>query len=105
MRELRFIVDRLKLKKDLDCDFRNIVAGSVGYLRAVFETTSEWSGCAMVARFSGDGKEDFAPVVDGKCVIPSSVLGGRSFMVQLLGTRGDDYRIASTEVIVLQKEA
>lgn len=105
MRELRFIADKQKLKKDQDCDFKNIVSGSVGYLSAVFVTTSEWNGCAMVARFSGDGKEDFAPVVDGKCVIPSSVLGGRSFMVQLLGTRGDDYKIASTEVIVLQKEA
>lgn len=105
MRELRFIAEKQKLKKDLDCDFRNIVAGSVGYLRAVFETTSEWNRCAMVAKFSGGGNEDFAPVVDGKCVIPESVLGGRSFVVQLLGTRGDGYKIASTEVIVLQKEA
>lgn len=91
------------MKKDPNCDFGSIVAGSIGYLEAEFQTTSDWSNCTLIAYFTGDGKEEYMPVINGKCDIPSEVLGGVSFTVQLVGTRDADYKVISTRETILQK--
>ena len=103
MRVLKFIVNRQRMSKDPNADFQNIVAGSVGYLYASFDMSSDWNGCMVVAHFTGDDKEDFMPVINGKCSIPDEVLTGRFFTVQLIGTSGDDFKIISTRELVLQK--
>ena len=103
MRTLRFIADRQRLSKDPSSDFKSIVAGSVGYLEAEFVTTGDWSGCALVAFFTDGTVEEYVPVIGNRCVIPSSVLKGKAFMVQLIGTIGDAYKIISTRDIILQK--
>ena len=43
------------------------------------------------------------PVVNGKCKIPSNVLKDKAFTVQLVGTKGDEFKITSTMEPVLQK--
>ena len=105
MRTLTFIVDKQRLRKDPKCDFGSIVAGSIGYLEAEFQTTSDWANCTMVAHFTGidDETEEYMPVVGGTCVIPSNVLNGKAFSVQLIGNIGNDYKLVSTREIILQK--
>lgn len=105
MRTLRFTVNKQRLRKDPKCDFGSIVAGSVGYLEAEFSTTSDWTNCTMIAYFTGmdEETEEYMPVVNGKCEIPSNVLKGKAFSVQLIGNIGDDYKLVSTREIIMQK--
>ena len=58
-RILKFKVKKQRLTRDRNCDFSNIVAGSVGYLRARFNLSSEWDDCVKVASFWAEenGKE------------------------------------------------
>lgn len=103
MRTLKFVVDKQHLSKDPSSDFRSIVAGSVGYLEAEFVVSGDWSGCTLVAFFTGSGNEEYMPVVNGRCKIPSDVLKDKAFTVQLIGTKGENYKITSTMEPVLQK--
>ena len=57
MRTLRFTVDGQTIRKNPDCDFSGLVAGSVGYLRANFKFSKEWFGCTKAASFWFDGLE------------------------------------------------
>lgn len=52
MRELKFYVNGQRIKKDNTCDFSGIVAGTKGYLEAVFCFGSDWSGMSKVAVFT-----------------------------------------------------
>lgn len=102
MRTLKFIVNKQRMRKDSKTDFANIVAGTIGYLEAEFETTNDWNGCSIVAYFSGNEREEYMPVINGRCMVPENVLGGPAFTVQLIGTK-DNYRVVSTKEHVLQK--
>lgn len=105
MRTLRFIVDKQRMRKDPKCDFGSIVAGSIGYLEAEFKVSSDWANCAMIAYFTGmtEDEAEYEPVTNGKCKIPSNVLTGKAFTVQLIGTIGEDYKLVSTREIIMQK--
>ena len=107
MRTLRFTVNKQRLRKDPKCDFGSIVAGSVGYLEAEFETSTEWANCMLIAHFTDmedeNRAEEYMPVVNGKCEIPSNVLIGKAFSVQLIGNIGTDYKLVSTREIIMQK--
>lgn len=103
MRVLKFIVDRQIIIQDPGCDFKDIVPGTVGYLKAEFSFSSEWDNSIKVAAFYRNGNECPPQILkDGKsCTIPAEALKGRQFAIQLLGKK-DDVRITTNKVEVVQ---
>lgn len=103
MRTLNFVLDGQRLMKDKDCDFSNIVAGSVGYLKAKFQFSSEWSGCRKAASF-WVGEEEHAVMINAQneCVIPSDALKNDSFKVSVTGMK-DGYQITSSKIKIKQE--
>lgn len=103
MRTLRFIVDKQIIKQDPNCDFDNIVPGSVGYLRAEFSFSKEWDGTAKVAAFIRNGNECPPQILeDGKsCTIPAKALTNRKFTIKVFG-KNKDFMIATNEIEVIQ---
>lgn len=104
MRTLDFIVEAQTLAQSPDCDFDDIVAGSVGYLRANFKFSSEWQETIKIARFYRGEKEHAALLVNNACDIPPEVLTGATFRVQVLGTKGP-FTIETNRVLVRQEVA
>ena len=103
-RILEFDVNAQRLTKKRSCDFSNIVAGSVGYLKAKFYfSQNEWRGCRKAASFWVDEKET-AVLLDENdtCVIPTEVLVGNLFSVSVIGVR-PNYRIATNKTKVKQE--
>ena len=104
LRSLRFIVDDLLINKDPNCDFSGLVPGSKGYLKAEFDFSPDWNGCAKVAAFySRMGREVGHEVLeDGKtCVIPEEALKRKEFKVRVFGTNGDIV-LTTNKVVVNQ---
>ena len=103
MRVLEFVVDGQLLRKKSDCDFSHIVAGSVGYLKAVFHFSSEWAGCRKAASFWLDDAE-YAVLLDesNSCVIPEVILTGEKFHVSVVGAKSG-YKITTNKIKVKQE--
>lgn len=102
MRVLKFIVTGQNIRKSPECDFSDIVAGSIGYLEASFEFSDEWDGCKKEASFRNDNVERTIVLDDSNiCTIPSNVLTGDRFFVSVVGTK-TGYEIGSDETKVLQ---
>lgn len=102
MRTLTFLVNGQSIRKDPDCDFSGLVAGTSNYLRARFIFSSEWDGCKKAASFWSVGKEYAVPVINGECMIPEEALARREFQVSVTGARGS-YRIRTGKVRVQQE--
>ena len=103
-RLLEFEVNKQRLTKKRGCDFSNIVAGTVGYLKAKFYfSQSEWSGCRKAASFWVADTE-YAALLDedDTCVIPSEALVGDRFYVSITGKKAD-YRILTNRAKVKQE--
>lgn len=105
MRTLKFIVDGQLIAKDPICDFSNLIPGSNGYLKAEFSFSSEWNNCKKVVAFYSPLGMEYPPQVlsdtDNFCVIPEKALEKRSFMIQVIGRRGD-YKIKSNKIMISQ---
>ena len=101
MKTLRFIVDGQSIKKDPSCDFKGLVPGTKGYLKASFRFSDEWKGCKKAAVFNSLGREYAVPLINGTCEIPEEALTWRVFSVKVAGIR-DGYRITTNKVEVLQ---
>lgn len=91
MRTLRFVVDAQKISPDPSCDFSCIVSGTAGYLKAHFSFSSEWAGMVMVAEFKKYSCDPplSVPVIRGECMVPAEVTGGKSWIVKVIGKRGN----------------
>lgn len=109
MRVLEFDVKRQRITKTKGCDFKHLVAGSVGYLKAKFHFSDEgnaWAGCAKAASFWKNDKE-YAVLLDADncCDIPEEVLDGRVFYVSVTGLiKGEvsEYKIDTNKIKVIQ---
>lgn len=103
MRTLEFNVEAQRLTKKVDCDFENIVSGSIGYLKAVFYFSDEWRDCIKAASFWLNGQE-YSILLDGDdaCVIPSEALTGNHFLVSVTGVK-PGYKIKSTKIKIRQE--
>lgn len=90
MRTLRFIVNAQKISPDPNCDFSGIIPGTAGYLKAQFSFSTEWSGLVKVAEFRKYMCDEpvSVPIVNGKCVVPDKVTGGKAWHVKIVGKRG-----------------
>lgn len=102
MRVLKFNVNAQRLKKDPNCDFANIVAGTSGYLKAHFTFSSEWDNSIKVARFWRSGKEYAVELRDDECYIPTEALTGMTFGVSVLGQYAT-HRITTNRVLIRQE--
>lgn len=104
MRTLEFKVDGQVLKKRPGCDFSNLVANTVGYLKVKFYCDSAWNKCKKAASFWVDDKE-YAILLDrnNECDIPPEVLNSKVFYVSLTGARSDGYRIPTNKYKIRQE--
>lgn len=100
MRDLHFRANGQELTKI--GSFGGLVAGSEGYLRAVFAFSADWDGCAKAASFWIGGQEHAVLIEDGACMIPAQVLRARRFEVSVTGAR-QGYRIRTGRVSVCQE--
>lgn len=103
-RILEFDVNKQRLTKKRDCNFANIVAGSVGYLKAKFYfSQDEWRDCRKAVSFWKD-EEEYAVLLNenDECLIPSEALTGEKFLVSVTGARSD-YRITTNKTKVKQE--
>ena len=96
MRTLNYKVEKQILSKQGD---RNgLVAGTSGYLEAVFDFDSDWNNCAKVAVFIYDKKQYPLLLEHNTCRIPTEVLVGNKFEVYVEGRNKNGYRIISSRV-------
>lgn len=105
MRTLSFNVVGQELCKRPGCSFKYIVAGSVGYLKAVFNFYgNDWKGYKIAVSFWDSDGVERAVLLDsrGSCVIPSEALVGDRFYVALVGAK-DGHMIKTTKVEVKQE--
>lgn len=103
-RILEFDVNKQRLTKKRSCDFSNIVAGSVGYLKAKFYfSQNEWRGCKKAASFWMN-EQEYAILLDenDSCNIPTEVLTGCKFSVSVTGAR-PDFKILTNKIKVRQE--
>lgn len=105
MRVLEFEVDRQTIRKKPGSDFSNIVAGTVGYLRASFTFSGEWDNCKKAVIFYAMDDAEYPVALDenGSCLIPAEVLGGEHFELSVMGARGQSYILKSTKYRVKQE--
>lgn len=109
MRTLEFTVEKQQLRKKAGCDFSNIVAGSIGYLKAKFYfSEEEWKDCRKVASF-WIGATSYPVRLDenDECIVPSEVLGEDKFLVSVKGARVNNgkatYKIETNKFKVRQE--
>ena len=104
MRTLEFKVEQQMLRKQPGCDFSNIVAKTVNYLKAKFHFSEEWNDCKKVAVFWLNEQEH--PVLldeNNECNIPSDVLVGGAFYISVIGAKPDGYRLVTSKYKVRQE--
>lgn len=103
MRTLSFKVDGQRIKKQANCDFSGLVAGSMGYLRAKFTFSEDWLGCKKAASFWVGDKEHPALLDDDdSCMIPPEALVGELFKVSVVGV-SPNYKIVTSKTKVKQE--
>lgn len=104
MRVLKFIVTGQSIKKSPECDFSDIVAGSIGYLKASFEFSDEWDDCEKVAMFWNDDETSKVHLDENNsCAIQANVLTTEKFYVSVVGKKAG-YRIVSADTKVTQEK-
>lgn len=91
MRILKFIINSQQISPDPSCDFSCIVPGTAGWLKVHFSFSAEWSGMVKVAEFRKYACDSPIPIpiVRGECMVPAEVTGGKSWIVKVIGKRGD----------------
>lgn len=106
MRELIFDVEQQRLKRNPECDFSGIVAGSEGYLRAKFNFLSEdWNNCVKIASFISPCIEgDIGVMLDenNSCDIPPEATMPEEFAVSVIGSK-PDYKIPTNNIRIKQE--
>ena len=91
MRTLKFVVNAQRINPDPNCNFSGIAPGTAGYLKAHFLFSSDWLGMVKVAEFRKYTCDDPVPVpiINGECMVPTEVTGGKAWHVKVIGKRGD----------------
>lgn len=102
MRRLEFKIEKQRIVKADGCDFSNIIAGTSGYLMAVFSFSDDWNGYVKAAVFRS-GEEDYpVAIINNACMIPDEALKGDMFEVNIIGQRGT-HRIPTNRLRVWQE--
>ena len=104
MKTLTFVVSGQKLSKKPSILFSRLVAGSSNFYDVEFEFSSEWSNLMKVAKFTGNSKEEYIPLINNICKIPEKISKLREFNISIVGVN-DDVQIATNTVTIKQKGA
>lgn len=102
MRTLKFDVDHQRISKNKDCDFTGLIAGTAGYLEAVFDFSSDWNDCRKAAVFRSMSVDYPVPIINNRCEIPSEALTEYYFTLRIVGEK-DEYRMPTNEVRINQR--
>lgn len=103
-RILEFEINGQRITKKRDCDFSNIVSGTIGYLKARFYfSQSDWESCAKAASFWLENQE-YAVLLDKNdiCTIPKEALTGEQFKVSVT-VQDSGYRVTTNKTKVKQE--
>ena len=104
MRTLNFRVKGQKL--DQEGDFSNLIPGSSEYLQAEFEFDTEWSGMMKVAEFRRLNLPDTTcwavKISNNKCMVPTEVLSGNRWYINVIGQNREGIRFPTGRVEVRQ---
>lgn len=99
-RILNFAVDKQTLSKT--GDFNGLVAGTKGYLVAMFNFSSDWQGYNKAAVFVCKNGDYPARIAGGTCLVPDEAAACASFKVYVVGRKGNA-TIRSSRVTVIQR--
>lgn len=104
MRTLKFLVEKQRLKKNPDCDFSMIVAGSVKYLKLKFQFSPEWNECKKAVSF-WVGDVEHAVILDenDECYVHEVVTNESVYRISVTGVRPDGYTITSSKWTISQE--
>ena len=105
MRDLIFDVTQQRLKRNDECDFSGIVAGSEGYLRVRFNfLDNSWDGCVKIVNFVAPYVEGMAVKLDDEnsCMIPPEITHHEEFALALVGAK-KDYKIPTNYIKIRQE--
>lgn len=102
-RTLEFIVEGQRLKKDPNCSFSGIVAGSKGYLECHFAFSPEWKGVSKAVIFTDGNQELYEPLKYDKCKVPDAITDSSRIHIQVAGKDGGTF-LRTNEAVILQKK-
>ena len=104
MRDLCFVVNKQQLLKKQSCNFNNIIAGTVNYLRCVFTFDADWSGFKKVAEFKIENGKSYPVLIkSNQCMVPEEVTKEEKFFVIIHGKK-DNQRIITNSLKISQGE-
>ena len=80
-----------------------LIAGTKGYVKALFEFDKDWDGCIKVVSFFNDGEYAIKLDDSNTCYIPNEALTNQTFKVKVEGRKQDGYCIFTDPIIERQK--
>ena len=83
-------------------DNEEYIAGSKNYFKCLFTFTEDLKTYCKVAKFRFGSKEDYQPILNDQCIVPNSMTKFRSFCIQVLMIKGEQY-IPTNEVTIRQE--
>lgn len=106
MRTLSFNVEGQRLRKDADCDFNGLMAGTKNYLRLSFFFDYEWNDCTKhVIFFEGDDRWH-VHLENNKCMVPDDIAAKEVIRLYLIGNKVDtDYLILTNPINIRQNRS
>ena len=105
MRTLTFTVTGQYLNTHPDCDFKGLIPGSEGYLKAEFIFSPEWKDLTKAAAFFAIMGKEYTPKLleDGKsCIIPAEALTKRKFKIRVIGQGKDGHKLITNKLTISQ---
>lgn len=101
MRTLKFNIEGQRIKKNPECDFSGIIAGTKGYLDCEFEFSREWAGLAKAAVFKAADYVKYMPLVNNRCSIPDEVTDSTRIHVSVVG-KDNTMMLSTNTAVILQ---
>ena len=103
VRTLEFVIDGQRLKKDPNCNFSGIVAGSKGYLTCHFTFSSEWKGLNKAVIFKDGDKKIYEPIKYDACKVPDEITDSSRIHIQIAG-KDDAMFLQTNDAVIIQKK-
>lgn len=103
MRTLKFKIESQRIKKDPDCDFSGLIAGSKGYLECEFDFSREWDGLAKAAVFKTADYVKYMPLKGNQCTIPDEVAVSTRIHVSVVG-KDKSMMLTTNSAVIMQKK-
>ena len=100
-RALSFVVEGQKIKRDDNCDFSGLVAGTKNFYEAKFMFDSSWEDYKKIVVFRAKDVLKYVPLTTDSCMIPDEIVEALIYYVSVVGINGD-VSLPTTEVFIKQ---